>query len=195
MSEQNYSIDRDLREVREMIDAFVPYIYEDELYGRSSMSGPSLTPGAILLRLNRLRALHGEMSSSQAAAFDDLQGRFTSISKEWNSHYTKKLVREAEARLRDVQTYLSECKDDVKLCANAYLPEALRRTMIEAILAELPESERESLSAKVKSADSGLRRYVESSEFIWGSALRSVYPESTYWWLYNRPPYPENEKR
>ena len=34
----------------------VPYVYEDELYGRVGMNMPSLTLGVVLLRLHRLRA-------------------------------------------------------------------------------------------------------------------------------------------
>lgn len=193
MSEQNYAIDRDLREARELVEAFVPYIYGDELYGRATMNGPMLTPGAILLRLKRLQALRGQMNTAQNNAFEEIESRFATSSREWNTHFQKKLVREAEARLRDVQTYLSECKDDPKICASSYLPEAMRRTMVQIIMDELPQSEQDELKTKVKNADNGLRRYVEDTDFIWADSLKAVYPRDTFWWLYSRPPYPDKK--
>ncbi|MBZ0288907.1 MAG: hypothetical protein K8I30_14920, partial [Anaerolineae bacterium] len=153
MSEQNYSIERDLKEAQAMASALVPYVYEDELYGRVGMNMPSLTVGAILLRLRRLRALQGQLSPAQLDILQNIEAQVHSVSQEWSGHYQKKLVREAEARLRDIMTYAREAKESPRTAANAYMPEALRRTMIEEIVDAMSISEREGLLSKVHQVD------------------------------------------
>jgi hypothetical protein len=190
MAEQNYSIDLDLTELKTMVDNLVPYIYEDELYGKVNLPAARLTPGAILLRLRRLRALRGQMNAAQAAQLETIETLHEGTRKEWNVAFNKKLVHEAESRLRDVQTYLNECKDDPRLCASAYTPEALRRTIVAEILSALPSSDVNyaRLITNAKLVDNGLRRYVREDSFIWAEALRPAYPQETFWWLYGRPP-------
>ena len=95
MAEVNYSIDRDLKEVKAMVDNLVPYIYEDELYGKINIDTARLTPGSILLRLRRLGALHDQMNESQAAEFDKVNAQHEALRKEWGVAYGKKMVREA----------------------------------------------------------------------------------------------------
>jgi hypothetical protein len=190
MAEQNYSIDLDLKEVQVMVDNLIPYIYEDELYGRVNLPAARLTPGAILLRLRRLKVLRGQMSAEQIAQLNSIETVCEGTRKEWNVAFNKKLVHEAESRLRDVQTYLNECKDDPRLCASAYTPEALRRTIVAEILSVLPNTDANyaRLTTSAKVVDSGLRRYAREDSFIWAEALRPAYPQETFWWLYGRPP-------
>lgn len=187
MSEQNYSIERDLKEAQAMAAALVPYVYEDELYGRVGMNMPSLTVGAILLRLRRLRAIQSRLTPTQLDILQNIESQVHSVSQEWSGHYQKKLVREAEARLRDVMTYVRESKESPRTAANAYLPEALRRTMIEEIMDGLSVSEREGLQSKARQVDGELRRYLDDSDFVWSSELQPAYPADTFWWLYKRP--------
>jgi hypothetical protein len=197
MTEQTYSIERDLKEARSMLKAMVPYIYEGELYGKLGMNMPSLTPGALLLRLRRLRALQSQLTPAQAADLEQLEAEHEALRKEWSTHYHKKLTQEIEARTRDISIYAKECDDDPRTCANSYLPEALRRTIVQEIMGIYPASELHSsgLEGKIKQADSGLRRFVRPSSFVWDEALKPVYPQETYWWLYNRPPQPTDDRK
>ncbi|MBI5667151.1 MAG: hypothetical protein HZC41_04015 [Chloroflexi bacterium] len=194
MAEQNYSIERDLKEAQVMVEALVPYVYQDELYTLLGGNMPSLTLGAVLLRLRRLRALHGRMTAAQAEQFQQLEAKHEAIRKEWLTHYNKKLLREAEARLGNLLAYFKECEDEPQTCANAYLPEALRRTIIQEAVDELPDQEVQAtgLREKVTKSDARLRRYVRPTDFIWDQVLKPAYPEKTYWWLYNRPPQPDD---
>lgn len=189
MAELNYSFDLDLTEVKAMVDNLIPYVYEDELYGRVDLKGARLTPGAILLRLRRLQALREQLNASQSEQLALIMSTFETTRAEWTVAFTRKLVREVEARLRDIQTYLGECNDDPKTCANAYMPEALRRTMIAEIFDVLPSTDEHyaRLMTSTKQVDGGLRRYVRESGFIWSAILEPVYPRQTYWWLYGRP--------
>lgn len=195
MSEQSYSIERELKEASEMASALVPYVYEDVVYGKIGMNMPPLTIGNILLRVRRLRALRDRLSPSQASTLDHIEAQLESARKEWSVAYSKKIIREAEVRLRDLNTYFSECKEDPRLCANAYLPEAQRRTILYELLEALPAGDlRDSgLETKVKSVDSSLRRYVKPSDFVFSNTLQPVYPADTFWWLYSRPPQPGSD--
>ena len=192
MAELNYSIDLDLKEVKEMINNLVPYIYEDELYGRINTDSARLTPGSILLRLRRLGTLRTQMNATQAAQFEKLNTKNEAVRKEWGVAYGKKMVKEAESRLRDLQTYIKECKEDQKLCANAYNPEALRRTIIAELMAALsPDIDSSALKTSINSVDSGLRRNIREAPFIWAQSLQPAYPQDKFWWLYGRPPQPD----
>jgi hypothetical protein len=194
MSEQNYSIERDLKEAEAMAAALTPYVYEDELYGRIGMNMPSLTLGGLLLRLRRLRALQSQLTSAQSASLQQAEAQLHSVSREWSSHYEKKLVQETEARLRDIMTYLRESSESPRAAAGAYMPEALRRTIIQEIVDAMPDSERGVVQARVQQVDSGLRRYLAASDFIWSALLKPVYPADRFWWLYNRPGQAKGKK-
>lgn len=192
MAELNYSIDFDLKEVGAMIEYLVPYIYEDELYGKISVDSARLTPGSILLRLRRLAALRGQMNDAQITEYDQLNAKNEAVRKEWAVAYGKKMVKETESRLRDLQTYIKECKEDPKLCANAYNPEALRRTIVAELIAAMPpDVDQSSIKSALSSVDSGLRRNIREAPFIWSPVLQPIYPQDSFWWLYGRPPQPD----
>jgi DNA-directed RNA polymerase beta' subunit len=191
MTEQNYSIERDLKELQAMAAALIPYIYEDELYGRVGMNLPSLTVGAVLMRLNRLKALANQLSPDQRTILDQAEAQVEDVKKEWGSHFEKKLVREAEARLRDIMTFTREAKESLRTIANAYLPEALRRTMVQEILDVLPNNSE--LVSKTRQTDSVLKNYLEDADFIWAAALKPIYPADKYWWLYKQPRKPDSK--
>lgn len=196
MAEQNYSIERDLKEAQVMVEALVPYVYQDELYTLLGGNMPSLTLGAVLMRLHRLRVLHNRMTSAQAEQFQQIEAKHQAVRDEWQTHYNKKLAREADSRLNNLSAYFKECEDDPATCANAYMPEALRRTIIQEVMNELPASEVEQsgLRDKCRKSDARMRRYVQPSSFVWDAMLKPVYDEKTYWWLYNRPPQPNEDE-
>lgn len=195
MAEQNYSIERDLKEARAMAEALIPYVYRDELYQTLGGSLPSLTLGALLMRLRRLRLQQNRMTKAQLELFRQVEDKHEAARAEWQTHYTTKMLREAESRLNNLNTYFKECDDDPRLCANAYMPEALRRTIVQEILDEAPaDAVREAgLILKSQKTDARMRRYVRPCGFIWDQALEPVYPETVFWWLYNRPPQPDED--
>lgn len=193
MAEQKFSIERDLKEAQAMAAALVPYVYEDELYGRIGMNMPSLTIGALLMRLHRLRALASRLTPEQLSTLEQAEAQTQSARREWTSHFEKKLTREAEARMRDILTYLREAKESPRSGDNGYLLEAVRRTIVQELLNAMPEDVRRAELAKAAEVDSGLRRSLYDSDFIWTKDLEPVYPSSTYWWLYKRPHQPNGK--
>ena len=194
---ESYSIDQDLKEVQALVDALVPYVYQNQLYGNAGGGYfsrlPALTVGGILLRLQRLDTLQSDMTDKQRASFDATIQKHAETAKEWRTHYEGKMLREANSRLDAMRMYFKECASNMKLCANQYLPEALRRTTVQAILNELDNwgIEDTDLMTKVRARDAELRRYIQPSDFVWSPSLESVYDSKIYWWLYNRPVAPE----
>lgn len=200
MSEQRYSVDADLKEAQAMVDALEPYLLEKELYGKVGGGGlfgggkmPALTIGALLMRLRRLRALASQLTPAQLAKLEAIEAKHASIRKEWTMHYEEKAVREAHSRLDAIRHFFEECAQDPKLCANVYLPEALRRTVVQEIAIGLDGSytDTRELPEKMRGTDARLRRYTQPSDFLWDPALEPVYPRDQFSWLYARPPVVE----
>lgn len=195
MSEANYSIDRDLAEAKAMAEGLLPYVYEDNLYGTvggmfSSGRMPSLTIGALLLRLQRLHALEDQMTPEQKARLTEIEARNDQVRREWSIHYNEKMLYEANSRLSVIESFFADCDDDPRSCAANYLPEALRRTIVQAILNALNEYHLPSgdLDRGLRRVDAQLRRFTETSSFLWSPSLEAAYPRETYWWLYAKPP-------
>ena len=195
MPEATYSIDRDLEEAKAIADHLVPYVYEDQLYGSiagmfGSGNAPSLTIGGLLLRLHRLHALESQLNDAQKAKLVAIDAQNESARKEWTIHYNGKLVQEGTSRLKMIERYFSDCDDDPRTCANNYIPEANRRTIVEDIANALQtyNAADSDLTSATHRVDSKLRRYAQPSDFVWAAALQAAYPNDEYWWLYARPP-------
>jgi hypothetical protein len=195
MAEATYNIDRDLDEAKAIAEHLVPYVYEDQLYGSiSGMFGsgnaPSLTIGALLLRLHRLHALESQLNADQKAKLSAIDAQNESARREWTIHYNDKLVQEGNSRLKMIERYFSDCDDDPRTCANNYIPEASRRTIVEDIANALQSSgaPNADLVNAAHRIDARLRRYAQPSDFVWAAALQAAYPKDEYWWLYARPP-------
>jgi len=199
MSEQTYAVDTDLREAQAMVDGLEAYLLDKELYGHVGGGGlfgggkmPALTIGALLMRLRRLRVFADRMTPAQLQKLETIEAKHAAIRKEWQQHYEEKAVREAHSRLDAIKHFFEECTNDPQLCANVYLPEALRRTVAQEIALALEDSyaDTRDLPAKLRTTDSRLRRYIQPADFIWDTVLEPVYPREQFAWLYARPPVP-----
>jgi hypothetical protein len=194
MSERKYSIDNDLKEAQKMVEALEPYVYQNQLYMPISGGGifspmPALTIGAALLRLRRLRALHDQLSASQQATVGALADHNDKVWAEWRVHYEKKLVEEANSRLKLMSSYIQDCKEDARACASNYPAEALRRTIVQEIIVFMDEQNIHSAEIDRGAArvDSAWRNYVKPGGFLWAPVLEPVYPKEPFWWLYSEP--------
>jgi hypothetical protein len=202
VSSVTYDPNRDLREAKAMADALIPYVYEEPLYGttRGGMFGsgnmPALTVGALLLRLRRLRALEASLTPQQLQQLSEVEQKHESVRKEWRNHYIEKLRREGESRLKAMDTFFEECTDDPSQCANVYLPEVLRRTIVQEVARELTAQNEadDALGTSMRRVDSKLRRFTKPADFLWASGLQEVYSPDEFWWLYAAPPKTNREK-
>lgn len=200
MSELYYSIERDLREACAMADALADYVRNDQLYGTvrgglfGSGSMPSLTPGALAMRLRRLQAVRLRLDDRQQEQLETARARQESVMSEWRMHYEKKLLHELGSRLDAMRTFFQECEESQRLCASAYRPEALRRTIAQEVLLQMerlhirPDQE---MQRKIRDTDGRLRGFVQPTDFLWAAPLQPVYEKAVFWWLYHAPPYPD----
>lgn len=196
MAETIYNLSKDLREAEQMVQGLIPYVYEEQIYANVGTGGifaskntPSLTLGALLMRLRRLHEQSNQMSDAQRATLERISYEHERVRNEWTLHYNNKLVQEANSRLKLLNQYFHDCQEDPRTCANAYLPEALRRTIVQEIADTLEQQNMASaeLDNAIRNADSGLRRYTVPSDFIWSQELQPLYPKSRFWWLYAKP--------
>lgn len=199
--EVDYRLDRDLEEARAMAEALENYVTGGELYG--SVEGmfstdpdmPTLTLGALLMRLHRLQALESQMTPEQKALLTFVEAENDRVRTDWREHYQGKLHNEAGARLHSLEAFFAECEDNPQACAGDYLPEAARRTMLEAIVDTLKRYNMAEidLGRSLRERDTQIKRFTEPSAFIWDTALQTAYPQAKYWWLYERPAVEQGE--
>jgi hypothetical protein len=202
MSETVYNLDRDLAEARAMAQSLEDYLRDNVLYGSvnglfsSDPDMPSLTIGALLLRLRRLAAQERRMSPEQKAILSEIEMLHDDVRGRMTGRYHERLVNEAGARLRTLEAFLAECEGGDQECADSYLPEALRRTIVQEIVAGLQKYGMPliDLDTTVRRNDQIMRRFVKPSDFIWADALQPFYPSDTYWWLYARPAVESREE-
>lgn len=197
MSETTYNLERDLKEAEAMAKSLTPYVHEEQLYGAVGSSGffsaakmPSLTLGALLMRLRRLDVLQGELSADQRMRLKEATKRHDEVFREWTVHYKQKLAHEAKSRLKAMRQFFDECTDNPKTCASIYPPEVLRRTIVQEILIAMDEInlQDEEVTKLVRETDNYLQRAANAREdFIWAAELQSAYPEKPFWWLYRIP--------
>lgn len=196
---ESYKPERDLKEAVAMAKALEDYIRQDELYGHVSggMFGsgamPKLTVGALLMRLRRLQALRDALSPEQREQLDVAIVRHRQVQREWAVHYEGKLVKEALSRLGAMNHFIEECRDNLRLCAGAYRPEALRRTIVQEIKREMNRLNiaSEAVDTKLRGTDARFRALLRPHDFLWDELLRPIYDQQEFWWLYQAPPEPD----
>lgn len=189
----NYHLQTDLNEAKAMVAVLADYVRGTELYGHASggffSNMPSLTVGAVLLRLRRLDNLRTSMKDSQSKELDKVFDQWQDVRQEWRRHYEEKLKREADSRLDAMRGFFKECGESMLNCQQNYRPELLRRTIVQEILREMVELniEDDTLKRKVADTDSRLHSFLSDDEFQWTDGLQSIYPKEEFWWLYQKP--------
>ncbi len=195
-----YSLEKDLKEAKAMADALEDYVRGDTLYGSAAggfmSSMPALTVGALVMRLRRLDGQRDNMQDRQRKLLDAAVDAYDGVVREWRHHYEQKILREIKSRLDAMSDFFKECAESERKCANVYRPEQLRRTIVQELVREADainltlESD---LKAKINNVDKSLRGYFRPASFEWAETLQPLYPEDEFWWLYQRPPVPEND--
>jgi hypothetical protein len=94
MGEQNYSVEQDLKEAQAMADGLDRYVTEEQLYSTVGSGGffgggkmPSLTIGALLMRIRRLHALSDRLNDEQKQQLQAITDQNAKVHKEWRLHY------------------------------------------------------------------------------------------------------------
>lgn len=190
----NYDIRTDLKEAIAMADNLESYVRGTELYGHAGggffSQMPSLTIGALVMRLRRLDSLRGDLNDAQTKDLDTALAQWENTRDEWRVHYENKVVREAESRIDSMRTFFRECGDSRVNCHNNYRPEILKRTIVQELVREMNalNMSNEDATDKISAADSQLHSYMEADVFQWSEELKTLYPNDEFWWLYQKPP-------
>jgi hypothetical protein len=190
-----YKIQTDLEEAKAMAEGLEDYVRGNQLYGHTGGSFfsrmPSLTVGALLMRLRRLDALRDLMEDRQYKALDSAIDLWVNVRQDWRLHYEGKMHYEIRSRLDSMKTFFRECDDSPTNCRSNYRPELLRRTIVQEIIRELDElgiELEDKTVKKLEMMDKKLRSVVREDDFQWADGLQDNYPQAEFWWLYSKPP-------
>ena len=177
-----------------ILDELEPYLLSSELFWPLEQRVacgmprfPRLTLGGLLLTIDELTAQEPELTSSQAAAWLQVQSLFAHNQVRWEVAIERKAVRELNCRLNLWRAYLTDLEEKKEGPEN-YAHEARQRVMFQRLLhlaSKHPEVE--SLNTSVLSLDSKLRASFITGPFIWDKRLESAYPPPDFWYLYGTP--------
>jgi hypothetical protein len=193
---QNYNIFDDVHQLEKMVGAFRGYLKGSELYG--SVTGgflmgnsgmPSITVGAIQMRVRRLNVLYNQLDTKRQGQVHQSVQQYERIAHELEDAYQDKVLHEVNSRLDAMTTFFEECRQEPKTCPRIYQPEVLRRTIVQELVTLMDERrwESEELTVKLRKTDKRLRGYLQESDFVWDKQLESVYPKADFWWMWMAP--------
>lgn len=188
-----YKFDTDLNEAMKMAELLDDYVRSEQLYGYAGAlfsNMPSMTIGALVLRLRRLDILRDQLKDHQSKKLDKTIDRFMQVRTDWSYHYTGKMQKEAHSRIDSMKAFFYECHDNIRNCIAIYKPEIMRRTIVQELVREMQDLNIKDvdLIVKMSETDERLRKVTEASEFQWTEVLKPVYDPKEFWWLYNSPP-------
>lgn len=196
----NYSITTDLEEAKAMAEGLKDYVRGEQLYGNTGgnffSTMPSLTVGALLMRLRRLDNFRDLMEDRQYKTLDKVVDLWETVRKEWRVHYENKMQYEVRSRLDTMKTFFRECDESPVTCRNNYRPELLKRTIVQEVLREMDALNvplEDKTKTKLDMVDKKFRSIMQDDEFQWADGLQKSYPRDEFWWLYSRPPQYDDE--
>ncbi len=188
-----YKFGQDVNQAVKMSEALEGYVHSKQLYGYAGAlftNMPSMTVGALVLRLRRLDILRHHLKDHQSKKLDLAIDRFVQVRKDWAYHYTGKIEQEIHSRIDAMKAFFYECSDNIRNCVGIYKPEIMRRTIVQELLREMQDLniEDDDLLVKINDTDERLRKVTETSDFQWANILKPAYDSEEFWWLYQSPP-------
>lgn len=147
---------------------------------------PMLSLGGMLLTLDELAALEGELGPEDAARLAELGRSLEDQRKEWRSSLERKAAKELHNRVNLWRAYLGDLEEGAK--AIEVYPQEVRQRVMAGRLEEeaAPAEAAESLRA-LGDLDSRLRRRFSPGPFVWDRRLARIYPAAGFWFLYGTP--------
>lgn len=198
MAKQDYVLAEDpgvdLAVVEVMAEELEAYLVDDELYRQllvrtpSGDQRPQMTGGDLLTRLYRLTQEQKLLSPEERGRLKQAQTRVEDVSRALRSRFHERLAREVRARINSLRWFLDDCRQDRARCHTEYVYEIRNRQRIEEILKEVAGALPKELAAALDQIDRQLEQLTNATSFIWDERLETIFPRSTYWYLYRRPP-------
>ena len=180
----------DLEIAQAMVEELEEYIIKDDLYRtlivRTSTGEVRLqmTGGDLLTRLHRLNHERERLTAGQQQQFDTVSQRAETIIYSLKSRFNNRLQREMKARLDTLRWFLDESVGERGQARANYPYEIRNRQRVEEIVKRLGAGLSTELTEQLTQVDHRLRMLTTGSEFIWDPALKDVFPQHPYWYLY-----------
>lgn len=189
----NYKFGEDVDQAAKMAELLEDYVRSKQLYayaGAIFSNMPSMTVGALVLRLRRLDVLRDHLKDHQSKKLDKAIDRYMFVRTDWAYHYTGKMKQEAHSRIDTIKPFFYECGENIRNCIGIYKPELMRRTIVQELLREMQDLNVKDvdLQVKVSEIDYRLHKVTETAKFQWAEILKPAYDANEFWWLYHSPP-------
>lgn len=177
------SAENDLAALRAFLPDFEAYLKSDTLFWTVSGNLPALTVAGLLLALRRLGAWReaGQLSQTQMAEFDQLDGQASLLFNQWPVNIEKKAVKEMHSRLNVWANALDELGEGY---ASAVMPRVYLG-LLTPLVSRQPEGP--TLQQRLSGLDARLRGKLTPGPFVWDEALAPAFPATEFWYLYGRP--------
>jgi hypothetical protein len=181
--------DQDWSMAREGVEQLKEYLLSTQLYWpvKASIAGAkvapvsSLTPGNLLLSLQRLQALPLDENSTAELAV--IKATFEQVHKQWSASWARKAEQEFAARLKTWQDYLQELSEPARKQARDYHNQARVRCILELLLTQTGHGEANRKEA-LAGMDVRLRQVSAPGEFIWELEVEGAFSPGPFWFLY-----------
>lgn len=190
----HYKFGQDINQAVKMAEVLEDYVRNDQLYGYATglfSTMPSMTVGALVLRLRRLDMLREHLKDYQSKKLDTAIDQYMQVRTNWTYHYTEKIHAESHSRIDAMKAFFYECSDNIRNCIGIYKPEMMRRTIVQELLREMHELNIDAdaeLKTKIQDIDEKLLKVTEEESFQWATILKPAYDNQEFWWLYYSPP-------
>lgn len=180
----------DLAIVTAMVEELEEYIIKDDLYRTLIVRTATgevrlqMTGGDLLTRLHRLGHERERLSADQQQQFDTVSQSAERIIYSLKSRFHSRLQREMKARLDTLRWFLDERASERGQARANYPYEIRNRQRVEEIVKRLGAGLPVELTEQLTQVDHRLRMLTTAGEFVWDPALKGVFPQHPYWYLY-----------
>ncbi len=191
-----YTPDIDLAFVEASGPDLEAYLLSREVYWplsppKGGVDLPRLTPGGLLLALQRLSAVERELASDEAARLARARSRIEKERRQWAVGMGSKMATEAHARLNQWRAYLQDLTGSPARNAAIYPSEVRQRAMLQLLMmareaTDIPKTTRR----EIEVLDASLRHHFAAGPFVWAYQLAPAFPKGEFWFLYGRPQLP-----
>jgi len=176
-----------------MVDALAYYLIEGNIF-RTVMvrrdhgfERVTMSIGELLALLYVLQAQRANALPVQRAQLNAMQANMRRTCAQLQDRFHEMVVHEIMARLDSLNWFLHDCENGKEGCRTNFPTEICHRQRVEELVKVVDEAMVEDVAERVARIDQRIRSVTYKSNFIWPAAVREIYPEKPYWYLYTLP--------